>query len=260
MSSLRELQRQFAGVLFGELPDSHQAQPAARFAIYRNNLHEGFIKALALEFPVIQRLVGEDYFRQLAMEFLQAHPSRAGDLQAIGAPFPNYLRIRFTGTEYAYLPDVAQLEWAYEQAAIGADAPSFDVRSLTRVAPEFYGGLRFELHPACHLVRSAFPVLRIWQVNQPDADSEQSVDLSAGPDHIATWRAGYRVELVRMQRGEYRLLECFAQGATLAEALATLQRTEPGFDLGCALRCLITLGMITSPQTDIIFATKGTLP
>src|SRR5262249_12480482 len=104
MSSLRDLQRQFVGVLFEELADSEvtwargqdgrarlrgprRAQTAARLAIYRNNLHEGFINALALEFPVVQRLVGDDYFRQLAREFLHAHPSRAGDLHPIGAPF-----------------------------------------------------------------------------------------------------------------------------------------------------------------------------
>src|SRR5438552_18891311 len=81
MSSLRDLQRQFVGALFDELPDTR-----AGLEIYRNNLHEGFCKVLALEFPVIQRLVGADYFRQLGRDFLHAHPSRGGDLHAIGAP------------------------------------------------------------------------------------------------------------------------------------------------------------------------------
>ncbi len=277
MSSLRDLQRQFIGVLFGELPDSQvtwvrnqdggpklrgplRAGVAARMAIYRNNLHEGFIKALALEFPVIQRLVGEDYFRQLAREFLHAHPSRAGDLHRIGAPFPGYLSERFAGTGYAYLPDVAQLEWSYEQAAIAADAPLFDARSLAYVAPESYGGLRFNLHPACYLVSSVYPILRIWQVNQIGADDAGIVDLSTGPDHVVTRRAGHGVELVRLPPVEFLLLECFSAGATLAEALTTLQRVAPDFDLGCSLRQLIALGMITCFQTDNLFSNKGILP
>src|SRR5215813_11073823 len=81
MSSLRDLQKRFVSILFEESPDSRiswifcrddgaqlrgqrRAQAAAQIAVYRNNLHEGFIKALALEFPVIERLVGLDYFRQ----------------------------------------------------------------------------------------------------------------------------------------------------------------------------------------------------
>jgi hypothetical protein len=260
MSSLRELQRQFVGALFNELPAPWGAEAAAGVEIYRNNLHEGFLKALALGFPVIQRLVGEGYFRQLARDFLHAHPSRAGDLHAIGAPFPNYLRGCFPGTEYAYLPDVAQLEWAYEQASIAADAPVFDVRSLAHVDPDSYGELRFAVHPACYLVSSRYPILRIWQVNQMDADMDLTVDLSIGPDHIVTRRAGHRVELVRVQPGGYRLLECFARNATLGEALCALQRIEPAFDLGDALRRFITLGMITEHQPDNPLSNKGILP
>jgi len=260
MSSLRELQRQFVGALFDESPAPGGTETAAGIEIYRNNLHEGFLKALALEFPVIQRLVGEDYFRQLARDFLHAHPSRAGDLHAIGAPFPNYLRSRFSGTEYAYLPDVAQLEWAYEQASIAADAAVFDVRSLARVNPDCYGELQFALHPACYLVSSLYPILRIWQVNQMDADMDLTVDLSIGPDHIITRRTDHGVELVRVQPGDFRLLECFARNATLGEALSTLQRIEPEFDLGDALRRLLELGMITEHQPDNSFSNKGALP
>jgi hypothetical protein len=255
MSSLRDLQRQFVGALFDELPDAR-----AGLEIYRNNLHEGFYKALALEFPVIQRLVGEDYFRQMGRDFLHAHPSRGGDLHAIGAAFPRYLRERFAGTEYTYLPDVAELEWAYEQAAIAADAPVFDVRSLASIAPDSYGELRFNLHPACDLVSSVYPILQIWQVNQADVDADLTVDLSTGPDHIVTRRTGLRVELVRLSPDDFRLLECFAHDATLGEALTTLQRDEPAFDLGAALRRLIALELLTGLQTVNPLINKGILP
>ncbi|MBS0422028.1 MAG: putative DNA-binding domain-containing protein [Proteobacteria bacterium] len=260
MSSLRDLQRRFVGALFNELPVPGETQTAAGFEIYVNNLNEGFLKALALEFPVIQRLVGEDYFRQLARNFLRAHPSQAGDLHAIGAPFPNYLRRCFAGTEYAYLPDVAALEWAYEQASIAADAPVFDVRSLARVRPDEYGELRFNLHPACHLASSSYPILRIWQVNQVDADPDLTVDLATGPDYLVTRRTARGVELIRVPYGDYRLLECFAHNETLGEALSTLQRVEPAFDLGNALRRLIASGMISELQTAPPFANKGILP
>jgi hypothetical protein len=260
MLSLREWQSQFAAALFNELPAPGGVATATGFEVYRNNLHEGFLKALALEFPVIQRLVGEDYFRQLAREFLHAHPSRAGDLHAIGAPFPNYLRSRFAQTQYAYLPDVAQLEWAYELAAIAADAAVFDVRTLAQVDPDSYGELRFALHPACYLVSSRYPILRIWQVNQMDSDPDLTVDLSIGPDHIVTTRAAHGVEWVRVRSGDFRLLECFARGATLGEALSTLQLIEPAFDLGDALRRLIALEMIAQPQPDNLFSNKGILP
>src|SRR6185436_3867817 len=97
MPALRELQLELVAALFGE-SDGVQAHVLeagmsadARLGIYQNNLREGFIKALALGFPVIERLGGTDYFRQLALEFLAAHPSRAGNLHHIGAPFAPFL-------------------------------------------------------------------------------------------------------------------------------------------------------------------------
>jgi hypothetical protein len=276
MLSLRDLQRQFVGVLFEELPESQvswvyncwegpqirgsrRAESAARLAIYRNNLHEGFIKALALEFPVVERLVGRDYFRQLAKEFLHAHPSRAGDLHPIGAAFTEYLRPRFGETDYGYLPDVAALEWAYQQAAIAADARIFDVHSLAQIAPESYGELRFHLHPACFPVRSAYPILRIWQVNQCESEPEM-VDLSTGPDHVITRRRDEGVELRRVGPAEYALVERLSAGSTLTESFVAASQVEPCFDLGRALRQLVALGLIVNYQPENILPNKGVLP
>ena len=97
MPSLRELQRHFAAALFDDAPETivpsirdDGLDPGARVDIYRNNLREGFIKALALEFPVVQRLVGEEYFRQLAVLFHSDHPSRAGNLHFIESGEPGF--------------------------------------------------------------------------------------------------------------------------------------------------------------------------
>jgi hypothetical protein len=263
MLPLRDLQKLFDKALFDDVPDAvapwirgYQADAAqgvaidthARVAIYRNNLHEGFRKALALEFPVIERLVGEDYFRQLALSFLAEHPSRFGDLHCIGEPFARFLLQRFEDTQYAYLPDVATLEWAYQQSSVAADAPSFDPAALRDIPQEGYGQLRFTLHPACGLVRSPYPVMRIWAVNQPDADADEVVDLSSGADFILVRRAAEVVEMRRIAAAEFAMLDAFSQGAKLADALESAYAVDPNFNLGEALRRLIALGVLAGTQ------------
>src|SRR5437868_9855910 len=81
--SLRDLQLRFVAALFeGQdavvTPHIEGAAEiaAARLAVYRNNLREGFLKALAIDYPVVERLVGEDFFRQTARDFQLQHPSR----------------------------------------------------------------------------------------------------------------------------------------------------------------------------------------
>jgi hypothetical protein len=250
--ALRELQMRFADALFGGEVAGVAAQieangvdPAERLDIYRNNLHEGFIKALAIGFPVIERLVGVDYFRQLALDFLRAHPSRAGNLHHIGVPLPRFLRERFADTEYAYFADVAALEWAHGEALLAADAEPIAASALGDVEPALYEELRFRLHPACGLVRSAFPIVRIWRANQPESSAEESIDLGSGGDNVLVLRTPECVEFHRLPVGDFTALEALASGATLGTALEAAQAAEPTFDLGTALRRFLGLEIFT---------------
>src|SRR5215472_12071206 len=150
MLSLPELQKRFAASLFGE-PTAPVAPwiradgiaAELRLGIYRNNLQEGFAKTLALEFPVVRRLAGEDYFRQLALSFLAHHPSRSGDLHHVGAPFAAFLRGQFAGTAYEYFADVAALEWARQECLVAEDDEALDANALQAVPPHGYASLRF---------------------------------------------------------------------------------------------------------------------
>jgi hypothetical protein len=223
--------------------------PSARLAIYRDNVHAGFIKTLSLEFPVTCRLVGEDYFRQLSLAFLGCHPSRSGDLHHVGAAFPGFLSERFAGPEYLYLADVARLEWACQECLVAEDSEPLNPQTLRGVPADAYGELRFTLRPACRLVHSAFPVMRIWEVNQPDAALDEIVDLRSGPDYLAVMRSS-RVELCRVPAGDFRLLSAFSEGRNLDSALDAVLASDSQFDLGAALRRCIGFGVLAqiTPQ------------
>jgi hypothetical protein len=255
--SLRELQSQFASAVFDEVDEpaasaiyDYGIDATARLGIYRNNLREGFTKTLALEFPVIERLVGDDYFRQLAREFLRKHPSRAGNLHHVGEPFARFLAAWFDGTEYAYMADVAALEWAYQEVMIAADAAPFELATLRSAAPETLGTLRLALHPACRLVRSTYPIVRIWRANQPESASDDTIDLGSGGDRVLIRRAAEHVEFHRLPAGQFALLERLAQGTRLGAAFEAALADDPEFDLAEALRRLISLGVLADIQTS----------
>ncbi|MFO1425585.1 MAG: DNA-binding domain-containing protein [Steroidobacteraceae bacterium] len=176
MPSLREMQLRFAGALFAEVESQafgllagDPLAAAAGVAVYRNNLREGFRKALALEFPVVEQLVGGDYFRQLAREFLAAHPSRSGDLYGIGAPFPVWLRERFAATEYAWFADVAALEWALEELRIAPAPAAATALDLAAVDPDRHADLRLLTAP-CRAAGDRERACRRHLASAPAAD------------------------------------------------------------------------------------------
>jgi hypothetical protein len=285
MLPLAELQRQFLDALFaagGAVPATLSAEIRSgdfsadeRIAVYRNNLRAGFRKALALEFPVLEQLVGAAYFDQLACEFQAAFPSRSGDLQRIGAPLAEFLRARFVATEYAYFPDVAALEWAWQDSMTAPDAASaLDLVALAQLPPESLPLLRFELQPALRRIASPWPVFTIWDAHRRAAQlgqEPQAIDPGSGGECVIVRRVarvdagagvgagagtgagagaigvGVGVAEARLcSRAEFEWFDALAGGATLGAALDVAIATDAGFDLGATLQRAAALGLVTA--------------
>jgi hypothetical protein len=240
--ALRELQESFVGALFDGSTEPLLAQIAAnglsvadRLDVYRNNLRAGFAKALAITFPVIERLVGAQYFRQLAEAFIHEHPSRAGNLHHIGAPFAGFLRKHFADTQYLYLADTGDLEWAHEESLVAADEDAINPDSLRNIASSAYPNIRFNLHPAVRLVRSDYPIVRIWSANQLDSSADEIIDLDSGGDNVLVLRTPDGIEFHRMPSGEFAALRAISAGFPLGTALEAALSVDSAFDLGQAL-------------------------
>ena len=167
MVSLRELQRSFAAAL-RDPEATCPVRPVARLDIYRGNVRHNFRAALELAFPVLRKRVGVDYFSQLAFHYRQRFPSRSGDLHWAGREFAEFLGAHLAGGDYAWLADLARLEWARQSAAVDAVAPAVGAEALAAFAPEQLERVVFALQPSLRLVESPYPVFSVWLANQDE--------------------------------------------------------------------------------------------
>lgn len=252
MPSLRDIQRQVAHALFdGDLTDAAESVldsgygRTAGLEVYRNNLRVSFEKALALEFPVLKRLVGIDYFQQLARDYHNQHPSRSGDLHHVGESFADFLASRYADTEYQYLADVAALEWVCELVSIAADDAPLSAAALATVNADRYADLHLLRRAASRLVCSAFPVSHIWEANQPDRDAIESINLRAGAENILVLRSREGLVLLRLSRAEHALLHALESGATLGAALDAACAADSSCDFAAAFGRLMAHGVFT---------------
>ena len=244
MPSLREVQRGFAAAtVFGDMSAlaelgvvGGELDPAARIGIYRNNVLANYRKALAATYPVVRRLVGTPFFNAAVDAFVRAYPSRNGDVNRYGGELGRFLAAYAPARELPYLPEVARLEWAIDQAAIAADARQLDLDALAAVPAQSFESLRFALNPSAYFLASPYPVLRIWQVNQDGFEGDDTVDLGAGGDSLLVLRGASGVTIERLSPGEHALLIALASRAGLGEAAARADAQEEGFDLTRALR------------------------
>ena len=238
MSTLREVQAGFLRSIIGEGADaaapyvvSGTSSPQARLAIYRNNVFANYRNALREVYPVVERLVGSDFFHYAVDRYVQAYPSKSGDIHNFGGEFGRFLA-RFPGaSELAYLLDTAQLEWHVHQAFHAAGHAPLALERLGAVRPEQYPTLQFSLHPSARLMQSAYPVFSIWQANQPGRDGTVTVAANAGTDSLLVIQRDYTVEIERLDAGEYAFLGCVLASERFADAVERASRVDADFDV-----------------------------
>jgi hypothetical protein len=219
--------------------------PTAGLDVYRNNATEGFRKALALEFPVIERLVGPEYFAQVAGRFQQHQPSCSGDLRHIGARFSLYLAQAFSESEFEYLSDIASLEWAIETLSIAADESGIASDALRRIPPASFDVLRLTRAQCSTIVPSVYPIVTIWHANQPGATADQTIELAQGGEHALVLRSRRGIEVIAISAAEWAMLQTLDRGLPLLVALDAALAADADFDLGACLQRFFQLGLFS---------------
>lgn len=239
---LHDLQREFADVALTNsvaalLPqvDAPHGSRERRLGVYHANTLNSLTDVLSAAYPVVQRIVGDRFFRGLASEFIAVHPPRQPTLFQYGSAMAEFLNRFEPAKDLPYLPDVARLEWARIDAYFAPDSDPLDPQRLANISPEQIVDLRFKVQPAHQLVESAFPVMTIWSVNQPDFDQVPEVDLKRGEYGFVS-----RLNNVVIQRALAAdttiWLRALAAGETLGTATELAMERDGTFDLQNTLR------------------------
>ncbi len=250
-NGLADLQHRFArAVLQAPLwvPDDirRDVRPTRerRFGVYRNNVKASLAAALAARFPVVGRLVGEEFFTAMALVFIERQPPRSPVLAEYGAAFANFLEGFDPAADLPYLPDIARLEWARHVAFHSADANPADLARLAELPPEALGSVRLGLHSAMAVIASPWPIVSVWTTNTHDATPEAPAEWTA--ETALVTRPYLDVLVQRLPPGADLLVAELAHGVALGAAADAVARAYEGFDLATALSTLFGAGAITT--------------
>jgi hypothetical protein len=247
--SLAELQRGFRAALLAD-DDSVAAHvlgdglaPAARLAVYRHHVRATLRAALAATYPVVERLVDARFFAYAADAYLRQAPPAGPCLFEFGAALPAFLAAFPACRHLPWLADVARLEWALNVARHAEDAPPLAPARLAALAPERAADAVLRLDPSVTLLRSPWPVDRIWSAHQGEGEPE-GVDLAAGPAHLEVRREDGEARVRTLPPGPWALRAALAAGRPLGAAAEAALAEDAGLDLAAALRALLAEGLV----------------
>ncbi|MEO8530935.1 MAG: DNA-binding domain-containing protein [Deltaproteobacteria bacterium] len=237
-------QDQFAAALLdAEIPmpagiiDPQGRPDIKRFNVYRNNVVVGLTDALEEAFPVIRKLVGDEFFRDMGNIFVRAHPPKSPILARYGAEFAGFLENFPPAAELPYLPDVARLEQALRQSYHAGDATPIDPNGLQDIAPDDLMQVTFTFAPAVEILTSRWPIHAIWKANMQNGPA---VVMRA--EDVLITRPAFHPGLDRLPAGGFAFVQALKTGLSLDDAI---RAAGVGFDLGPMLGLLFKGGAIT---------------
>lgn len=221
--------------------------PEKRFAVYRNNVIVGLIDALADSFPVTQELVGEEFFRAMAREFVRAAPPRSPVLALYGDGFAGFIDAFPPAACLPYLADMARLELLRVQAWHAADAEALAVEEIGRLLAdvEALPHADFALHPSVRILRSRHAVVSLWAAHQSASAASALATIDpASAETALVLRHGLDVEIFAIADATAVFIERLQQGQTFGRAAAEALGADSRFDLAAALGLLIRGGAL----------------
>lgn len=224
-----------------------QRRPLSRrFAVYRNNVVVSLIDALAARFPVCRRIVGVEFFRDVARLFVRKHPPTSPLLSVYGDAFPEFVAGFPPAASVPYLADVARLEAARTRAYHAADAKPLGPGDFSELDLGRIGELRLVLHPSLELVRSRWAVATIWERNT--VDEEPGPTDVARAENVLVARPALEVELRRIPPCTAVFVEALMRGGRLVKAAARAADADAAFNVSDTIAELMVSGLIVGAR------------
>ena len=214
------------------LTDGAGVPTTKRFDVYRNNVAVSLTEALMAAFPVIRKLVGDDFFKAMAGVYLRTHLPKSPILATYGDEMPRFLKRFGPAQSLAYLPDVARLEIALRESYHAADADPIGTEALGALAPDRLMATRVALAPSLRLLSASYPAHSIYRANtEPNAPAPVM-----RPETILVTRPGFDPVQTRISRAAFDFFTALHAGDTLGVAMT---KAGPQLDLGKALGLLL---------------------
>jgi len=214
-------------------------QPA--FAVYRNTVVKGCIDALQDNYPVVARLVGEEWFRAAAAIYVRDALPSDPVLLNYGAPFAEFLARFPPAAGLPYLPGCARLDRLWTEAHVAADEAAVDPVILARLTPSALGESVLRPHAAARWAWfEEAPVYTIWSRNR--AERVPDADIDWKPEGALLVRPRDTVRWLALDAAGCAFLNACAAGRTLAEAAQAALEAQEGADLSQVLAVLLGAG------------------
>lgn len=249
--SLAQLQSEMVRALIGFDLSEANVLPGhtGHLSVHRNNVRESLTAALSLVYGGVEQLIGEPFFRQTALRFVEINPPREPSLAAYGEEFPEFLEGLSSCRSLPYLGDVARLEWCASRASLHKPMASLGAEKLGLHSAGRCERLKFKPQDGLCYISSRYPVDEIWSFARAGGEGV-SPAIDSGPVFLEIAPRNDGVSIRRLDEAESAFRQSLWMGADLGTAADAALAVDPLFVLFAALRSALADGVFLDCHID----------
>jgi len=260
MNHLMNLQNKFQSYLITsdddintDIEDTKKISATTRLQIYSNAYRFRLIEALSSNYPILQRYLGDELFQELALFYMEAHPSTFRSIRWFGDQLENFLRQHDKYSEFPYLAELSSLEWHMTLTFDAPDREIIDLEAVMQVPPDDWATMRFALHPSVYILEFQWNVIQIWKnLSQDDHPPEPSkYDISIP---YIFWRKDLINQYCSLPPDERYAIDSILKGHTFGEICEALcqwvEEQDAALRAASLLKGWINSGLISAIQME----------
>lgn len=213
-----------------------------RFGIYRNNIASALTNSLRVRYPVVEQLVGAEFFGMMARQFIADHKPSSAMLISYGEEFSEFIAGFAQANTVPYLAEVARFESAWWNVYHAADTVPLYKEALTALAPEAWGETRIRFLPSVKILNLEYSAVSIWRAHHDDKLVMPS--LVGEAECALVHREGTQVFVQSITQDLFFFLHALAQGGTLLDAFEVASDHNEAFDVLAAVKQLFHFNII----------------
>ncbi|WP_163834511.1 HvfC/BufC N-terminal domain-containing protein [Spartinivicinus ruber] len=216
-----------------------------KLAIYQQNHFANITQVLQSTYRVLNQIMGEGRFKSIAHGYIKQYPPIEANINRYGEAFSLFLTEHPLLQEYPYLAEVAKLEWATHTAFLSPETETLDIAVLGALADESVVDLMIRLAPSVKLIDSEYPVLDIWQANQPGVDHSVDNKINKSETYLLIMREKDKFSIQPLTKAEYSFLNAVNAGNFFNNSIQAALDEDEHFNIGEILQQYILQGIFS---------------
>lgn len=236
MLSLSELQEQWReGMMMPaglDTPIEGLSEHPA-LTLHRKKFFDATGTVLAERYPTVEALVGSEFFRVMARDFILAEPPGSSVIMDYGADFAAFIARYPAVRDLPFLADVAGFEWDMHLVRYAAEpsAEIFTAEDFAGLSKEALVRLELDLIPAARIFVSDYAVAELWHAHWVEPLKLSRLGRIEDVTCVLMVRQNLEVSVIGLTWGQAVFLESIRGGAGLGVATARALEEDETHDM-----------------------------